>query len=41
LAALLAISRRRLGESFFIRAFADFRPSAEKQSDSSFLSFTA
>jgi hypothetical protein len=33
-AAFLAISRRRLAEIVFIRAFADFRPIAEKYSDS-------
>jgi hypothetical protein len=34
LAALLAISLRRSADNFFIRAFADFRPIAEKYSDS-------
>jgi hypothetical protein len=32
-AALLAISLRRLADTFFIRAFADLRPIAEKYSD--------
>jgi hypothetical protein len=33
-AALLAISRRRLADNFFIRALADLRPIAEKYFDS-------
>jgi hypothetical protein len=33
-AAFLAISLRRLADTFFIRAFADLRPIAEKYSDS-------
>jgi hypothetical protein len=33
LAAFLAISRRRLADTFFIRAFADLRPIAEKYFD--------